>query len=134
MTDEDLGFKPSTVEQAKFDYSLLGKVFNKGLNKDGKKEGLLKRLQNIKDNNEELLNAFSSKAPKSESNYNYDSEYAFDGFYRDFKKFKRMSLPSKYDEMSSFYKLLNVFINTHNATNIKIKDCEDKIIKNVKLL
>ena len=40
MTDEDLGFKPSTVEQAKFDYSLLGKVFNKGLNKDGKKEGL----------------------------------------------------------------------------------------------
>ena len=45
-----------------------------------------------------------------------------------------MSLPSKYDEMSSFYKLLNVFINTHNATNIKIKDCKDKIIKNVKLL
>ena len=134
LTDEDLGLKPSTVEQAKFDYSPLGKVFNKGLNKDDKKEGLLKRLQNIKDKNKELLNAFSTKAPKSESNYNYDSECAFYGFYRDFKKFNRTSLPSKYDEMSNFHKLLNAFINTHKGTNIKTEDCKDKVIKNVKLL
>ena len=39
----------STVEQAKFEYSLLGKIFNKGLKEEEKKEGLLKRLKNIKD-------------------------------------------------------------------------------------
>ena len=39
--------KPSTVEQAKFEYSPLGKIFNKGLGKDDQKEGLFKRLKNI---------------------------------------------------------------------------------------
>ena len=45
LTGEDLGLKPSTIEQAKFEYSPLGKVFNKGLSKDDNKEGLLKRLK-----------------------------------------------------------------------------------------
>ena len=54
LTGEDLGLKPSTVEQAKFEYSPLGKNFNKGLDKDDQKEGLLKRLKNIEDKNEEL--------------------------------------------------------------------------------
>ena len=44
LTGEDLGLKPSTVEQAKFEYSPFGKIFNKGLDKDDKKEGLFKRL------------------------------------------------------------------------------------------
>ena len=35
LTGEDLGLKPSTVEQAKFEYSPLGKIFNKGLSKKG---------------------------------------------------------------------------------------------------
>ena len=52
LTGEDLGLKPSTVEQAKFEYSLLGQVFNKGLSEDDKKEGLFKRLKNIEDKNE----------------------------------------------------------------------------------
>ena len=33
LTGEDLGLKPSTIEQAKFEYSPLGKVFTKGLKK-----------------------------------------------------------------------------------------------------
>ena len=37
LTVEDLGLKPSTVEQAKFEYSPLGRIFNKGLDKDYKK-------------------------------------------------------------------------------------------------
>ena len=57
LTGEDLGLKPSTVEQAKFEYSPLGKIFNKGLDKDDKKEGLFKRLKNIEDKNEKLLEA-----------------------------------------------------------------------------
>ena len=47
LSVEDLGLKPSTVEQAKFEYSPLGKIFNKGLSEDDKKEGLFKRLENI---------------------------------------------------------------------------------------
>ena len=51
LTGKDLGLKPSTVEQAKFEYSPLDKVFTKELNKDDKKHGLLKRLKNIEDKN-----------------------------------------------------------------------------------
>ena len=40
LTGEDLGLKPNTIEQARFEYSPLGKIFNKGLDKDDKKEGL----------------------------------------------------------------------------------------------
>ena len=47
LTGEDLGLKPNTIEQAKFEYSPLGKIFNKGLDKNDKKEGLFKRLENI---------------------------------------------------------------------------------------
>ena len=49
LTGEDLGLKPSTIEQAKFEYSALGKIFNKGLSEDDKKEGILKRLKNFED-------------------------------------------------------------------------------------
>ena len=54
MTGEDLGLKPSTVEQAKFEYSPLGKIFNKGLSEDDK-EGLFKRLKNIENAQKKLV-------------------------------------------------------------------------------
>ena len=47
LTGEKLGLKSSIIEQTKFEYSPLGKVFNKGLDEDDKKEGLFKRLKNI---------------------------------------------------------------------------------------
>ena len=93
LTGEYLEYKPSVFEQAKFDYSPLGNIFTKGLDKDNQKEGLFKRLENIKDKNEELLNAFSavnkvSKAAKNESDFNYDSSYAFYMSYRDFENLR----------------------------------------------
>ena len=59
LTGEDLGLKPSSIEQTKFEYSPLGKIFNMGLDKEekDKKEGLFKRLKNIEDKNEKLLEA-----------------------------------------------------------------------------
>ena len=42
LTGEELDLKPSTIEQAKFEYSLLGKIFNKGLSQDDKKKHYLK--------------------------------------------------------------------------------------------
>ena len=41
-----MGLKPSTVEQAKFEYSPLGKIFNKGLSENDKK-GLFESLKYI---------------------------------------------------------------------------------------
>ena len=64
LTGEDLDLKPCTVEQARFEYSPLGKIFNKGLDKDDKKEGLFKRLENIKDKNEEQLQAIKDQGEK----------------------------------------------------------------------
>ena len=55
LTGEDLGIKPGAVEKTKFEYSPLGKIFNKGLNEEDKKEGLLKKLKNIEEKNEQLL-------------------------------------------------------------------------------
>ena len=60
LTGGDLGLKPSTVEQDGFEYSQLGKMFNKGLDKDDQKEGLLKRLKNIEYKNEEQLKLLSN--------------------------------------------------------------------------
>ena len=105
--------------------------------KKTKKEGLFKRLENIGDKNEELLNAFSggnkvSKAAKNESNYIYNSDYTFYNFYKDFKKFRRMSLDSKYDEMTDFHELSNSFINSHKATNTETNDGKNRILSYVK--
>ena len=63
------------VYLSKQNYSPLGKVFNKGLDKDNKAEGLLKRLRDIEDKNEEQLQLFSkankiSRLAKNESHYN----------------------------------------------------------------
>ena len=51
-------------EDNKFEYSLLGKIFNNGLSKDDKKEGLFKRLKNIKDKNEKQLKAIEDQGKK----------------------------------------------------------------------
>ena len=64
LTGEDLGYKPGVAEQAKFEYSPLGKIFNKGLEKEDEKEGLLKRLENIEDKNEEQLQMIKNKDSK----------------------------------------------------------------------
>ena len=88
LTGEDLRYQPSVFEQARFDYSPLGNIFTKGLDEYEQKEGIFKRLENIKDKKEEMLNAFSavnkvSKAAKNQSDYNYDNIFDFYRFYRD---------------------------------------------------
>ena len=63
LTGEDLGLKPSTIEQAKFEYSPLGKMFNKGLSENDQK-GLFKRLKNIEGKNEVQLQAIKDQGEK----------------------------------------------------------------------
>ena len=64
LTSEDLDYKPSTVEEAKFDYSPLSKFFNKRSTEEDKKEGLLKRLKSIEGNYKEQLKAIKDQGEK----------------------------------------------------------------------
>ena len=64
LAGEDLDLKPSTIEKAKFEYSPLGKIFNKGLSEDDKKEGLFKRLKNIESKNEVQLQEIKDQGEK----------------------------------------------------------------------
>ena len=54
LTNKDLGYKPDSKEKARFEYSPLGQVFNKGLTADEKSKGLLKKLKNIEDKTDNL--------------------------------------------------------------------------------
>ena len=63
LTGEDLGFKPEVIQKAKFEYSLLGKVFNKELDESDKR-GILKRLKNIEGKNEQQLEAIKDQGEK----------------------------------------------------------------------
>ena len=64
MTGEDLGYKPSVFEPARFEYSPLGKIFNKGLNEEDKNKGLLKILRNIEGKNEQKLKVSEAQGKK----------------------------------------------------------------------
>ena len=86
LTKKDLGYKPDAVEQSKFEYSPLGKVFTDGLDKSDKNEGLLKRLKNIEDkSNNSLLTIknISRPAIKGKNNSNVSDEYKI---IQDFKQ------------------------------------------------
>ena len=68
LTGEDLGLKPNTIEQARFEYSPLGKIFNKGLSEDDKKEGLFKRLENINEGQLQVIKDQGEKKLKELKN------------------------------------------------------------------
>ena len=135
MTGEDLGYKPNVIEQAKFEYSPLGKVFNRGLNdKDDQKEGLLKRLRNNEDKNEEQLQLFSkankiSRIAKNESEYSYNNKFAFSKFCKDFENFRKRSGGSKYSNISKFYNLLDEF-KKHNVITFETKEHKTRVMNN----
>ena len=113
LTGEDLGLKPSTMEQAKLEYSPLGKIFNKGLSEDNKKEGVLKGLKNIKDKNKELINTINTtnKATKNKTNIQskkliYDGNHSF-AELKNIDNIKRLSFDSMFSIMKEYHKKFN---------------------------
>ena len=60
LTGKDIRYRPNPVQKAKFEYRLLGQVFNKGLTTDKKSKGLLKRLKNIEDKTDNQLIAIEN--------------------------------------------------------------------------
>ena len=140
LTGEDLGLKPSTVEQAKFEYSPLGKIFNKGLVQDDQKEGLFKRLKNIENAQKGLINGnnkpdsarsklsipsiFDSISSKSKDEDEDENEKTARELYQDgIEGMKGLKLPDEIeikDEKSQMYlennlnKIKNKFHNIYN--------------------
>ena len=84
LTGDNLGLKPSTIEQARFKYSPFGNIFNKGLDKDDQKEVLFKRLKNIENAQKILI-----KDDDNESIY-YTSRSEFDDEDDKYKKINKI--------------------------------------------
>ena len=83
----------------------MGKIFNKGLSEDDKKEGILKRLENIKDKNEKILNTFNTTNKSSKKKINnqgkkliYNAEHRF-AKLRNINNIKKLSPDSMFNLM-----------------------------------
>ena len=77
LTKKDLKYKPDAFEQAKFEYSPLGKVFTDGLDKSDRNKDLLKRLKNIENRSNNQLLAIKNiprPAIKGENNGEYNND------------------------------------------------------------
>ena len=64
LSGEDLVYKPDVIQKVKFEYSPLGKVFNKELDESDEKEGLLKILKNIEGKNKDQLDEIKDQGEK----------------------------------------------------------------------
>ena len=121
LTGEDLGLKPSTIERAKFEYYPLGKVFNKGLSEEDKKEGILKRLENIKNKNNGLLNTFATnKSSKNKKNtkdkvLTSNTKYSFVKL-KNIDDIKKLPLDSMFNLMKEHHKKFNSLSNLKPQT------------------
>ena len=137
LTKKDLGYKPDAFEQAKFEYSPLGKLFTDGLDKSNRKEGLLKRLKNIEDRSNNQLSTIKNiprLARKGENNGNFGS----DDEYKTIQDFKQglidknilhLNGVKKFDKIINkwkqtkdkeiVYKNLDAKVNTKNLIYIK---------------
>ena len=107
MTGEDLGHRPSVLENTKFEYSPLGMSLCKSFKKDSVKH-----------------------IAKSESDFNYDGKYKFYRFYKQYDEFEVMSLNYEHNNTKEFKRLLNNFKNLKpkkQETQLK----KERIMKNV---
>ena len=117
LTEKDLGYKPDAFEQAKFEYSPLGKVFTDGLDKSDRKEGLLKRLKNIEGrSNNQLLTIKNIPRPaiKGENNDDVNDEY------KTIEDFKQELIDKKVLHLDGVKKFDNIVDKWKQTKNKKI--------------
>ena len=127
LTNKDLIYKPDAFEQAKFEYSPLGKVFTDGLDKFDRKQGLLKRLRNIEDKSNNQLLAIKNiprPAIKSENNGSFGSDdenngnFGSDDEYKTIQDFKQGLIDKNILHKSGVKKFDNI-INKWKQTKDK---------------
>ena len=70
-------------KKAKFEYSPLGELFNTGLDKNEKREGLLKRLKNIEDKTNNQLRAIECQKDRQLALVKKSNQPRIDNVYRE---------------------------------------------------
>ena len=100
LTGEDLGHRPSVLEKTKFEYSPLAMSLSKSFKNDD-----VKNIAN------------------RESDFNYDSQYNFCRFYKEYNEFEEISLDTKYNKMKTFTNFLT------NLENLKLKNPKTQLKK-----
>ena len=130
LTKKDLKYKPDAFEQAKFEYSPLGKVFTDGLDKSDRNEGLLKRLKNIEYRNNNQLLAIKNilrPAIKGKNNDGFRSDDDVNDEYKTIQDFKQELIDKnildknaveKYDNIVNKWKQI-VYKNVDTKVNTK---------------
>ena len=129
LTKKDLGYKPDAFEQAKFEYSPLGKVFTDGLDKSDIKEGLLKRLKNIEDkSNNQLLAIKNISRPAMKGNDN-GNDNDIDDNYKKIQDYKKELIDNGIltkNGGKEFDNIINKWIQTKDKDVLYINN-EDKV-------
>ena len=121
LTGEDLSYKASVLEQTKFDYSPLGKIFNKGLDEDDKKEDLFKRLRNIENAQKNLIRDNDNESIYYTTRSQFDSK---DDEDKDKKNQQNKDIGSKPPNVLNYLKSLS---QEANDLMHEIEDAEDDI-------
>ena len=128
LTKKDLGYKPDAFEQARFEYSPLGKVFIDGLDKSDKNEGLLKRLKNIEDkNNNQLLVMKNIPRPaiKGENDGGFRSDDDVNDEYKTIQNFEKELIDKNIlhiDGIKKFDNIVNKWKQTKDKEIIYINN------------
>ena len=128
LTNKDLNYKPDAVEQARFEYSPLGKVFIDGLDKSDRKEGLLKRLKNIEDKSNTQLFAIRNiprPAIKDENNGSFKSDDDVNDEYKTIQDLKKELIDKKIlhkDGDKKFDNIVNKWKQTKDKEIVYIKN------------
>ena len=126
LTKKDLKYKPNVFEQAKFEYSPLGKVFIDGLDKSDRKEGLLKKFKNIEDKSNNQLLALRDINRPAIRGRNGDDEDDDDDEYKKIQNFKKELINKNMlhkDGSKKFDNIINKWKETkdNNIVYINIK-------------
>ena len=141
MTKKDLKHKPDAFEQAKFEYSPLGKVFTDGLDKSDRNEGLLKRLKNIEDRNNNQLLAIKNiprPAIKGDNNGGFRSDDDVNDEYKTIQDFKQRLIDKnilrkggvkKFDKIVDKWKQTNDKKIVHKNVDTKVNTTKFDIHK-----
>ena len=122
LTKKDLGYKPDAFEQAKFEYSTLGKVFSDGLDKSDRNEGLLKKLKNIENkSNNQLLTIKNISKPAIKGNVSYEYK-SIQNYKQELIEKNRLHL----DGVKKFDNIVNKWKQTKDK-DIVFKNVNEKV-------
>ena len=109
------------------------------MSEEDKKEGILKRLENIKDKNEELINRFRATNKGSRNKINiqsknliYDSNHSFVK-YKDIDNIKELSLDPMYKKLNKFNDEIISLKNISSRKEEK-KELKTKVLSNAENL